>query len=185
MAGKSRSAGLSAVLLGALAFLAASEAKAITAVSEVEPNDTFATGQVISAHDGSTDITAFREAGGTNDFFLFQGQAGDLASFLTVDLGGGTFFDPVLFLLDPAGGTLTSDDDSGGGFAALINFVLPSTGVYGIGVGGFVTSDTFNYRLEIRGLTATPETVPEPATLALFGAGLAGLGWVARRRKAA
>lgn len=28
-------------------------------------------------------------------------------------------------------------------------------------------------------------SVPEPATIALFGAGLAGLGWIGRRRKAA
>jgi hypothetical protein len=27
--------------------------------------------------------------------------------------------------------------------------------------------------------------VPEPATLALFGAGLAGLGWIGRKRKTA
>ncbi|MEW6566629.1 MAG: pre-peptidase C-terminal domain-containing protein [Chloroflexota bacterium] len=71
---------------------------------------------------------------GEGDRWTFQGSAGDI---VTISMGS-ELIDCYLELLDPAGATIASDDDSGGNRDALINgFRLPSSGTYTIIASGY------------------------------------------------
>jgi PEP-CTERM motif len=170
-------------LIGAAATLLATSSAQATVFVEAEPNDTFATAQLL-LHDGSISLTGRRESSptnGFNDFFRFGATAGNQIVFRVNAIGGG---DPLIRLLDAAGGFLAQDDDGGGGLNSLINFNITQTSDYFAAVRGFGNS-VYNYELTVTGLTPSATgAVPEPAAWALMIAGFGLVGSAMRRRTA-
>jgi len=67
------------------------------------------------------------------DRYTFSGTGGKVA---TITMSSATF-DTYLYLRDPAGNVIKSDDDGGGGTNSRISFTLPSTGIYTIEATGY------------------------------------------------
>jgi hypothetical protein len=144
------------------------------------------------------------DAAGT-DFWRFFGTAGDVVTIRgdrtndQLDLAFSLYFgettaDESEFLVFVDWGGLTflafADDEiphpGPWGDPLLENFLLPSTGVYTIAIGGFASgASTAPYTYDLVMTGATPVAVPAPGALALIGVGLLGLGLVRRRRPTA
>jgi hypothetical protein len=77
------------------------------------------------------------------DRYTFSGIGGKVA---TIALSSSSF-DTYLYLRDPAGNVIKSDDDGGGGTNSRISFTLPSSGTYTIEATSYGTYATGAYSL--------------------------------------
>jgi hypothetical protein len=87
--------------------------------------------------------TGARGAGYYTDRYTFTGTGGKLA---TITLSSSSF-DTYLYLRDPAGNVIMSNDDGGGGTNSRISFTLPSTGTYTIEATSYGSNATGAYSL--------------------------------------
>ena len=146
----------------------------------------------------------FLDNGSLVDYWRFAGVAGQTVT-LTVDrlngnldpalsfYSGTTSADTSLFRSGTSWGGLTflgSLDDEKAAFLTpgpagdpSGSFLLASTGDYTVVVGGANSTDAGSYPYRLT-LTASAAPIPEPSVWAMFGLGLAGLGFLRRRRKA-
>ena len=147
----------------------------------------------------------FLETGTQIDFWRFAGVAGQTVTFDVSRLNGNldpamsfysgiTSADTSLFKAGSSWGGMTfigSLDDEhppaltpGPGGDPFGSFVLPTTGNYTIAIGGFDSTDAGSYPYRVTLTTTAVVAVPEPSTWAMFTIGLAGVGYLRRRKRA-
>ncbi|MEO6745677.1 MAG: PEP-CTERM sorting domain-containing protein [Caldimonas sp.] len=145
----------------------------------------------------------FLDNGSGVDYWRFAGVAGQTVSFAVDRLNGNldpglsfyagiTSADTSLFSAGSSWGGLTfigSLDDEKAAFLTpgpagdpLGSFVLASTGNYTVVVGGANSTDAGSYAYRLT-MTTAAAPIPEPSVWAMFGVGLAGLGYLGRRRR--
>lgn len=89
------------------------------------------------------------------------------------------FYPTDLYEAGPTSGTYTLDLTSYRNSSIRLEFGLEPDGWYDGGYGSIVTFSNFDYVTE----SNSQAPVPEPSTILLFGAGLAGLAGVSRRKR--
>jgi len=145
----------------------------------------------------------FLETGASVDFWRFAGVAGQTVTFDVARLNGNldpamsfysgtTTADTSLFRSSADWGGLTflgSLDDEhppalspGPDGDPFGSFVLPGTGNYTVAIGGSDSTDAGSYPYRLT-MTSAVAAVPEPSTWAMFTIGVAGLGYLRRRRR--
>lgn len=94
-----------------------------------------------------------------NDWFSVRLTAGTTYAIQLDSTGPAPLSDPYLRLYDITGVRLNSDDDSGAGLNALLNFTPINTGTYYLGASasGIYGTSTGNYTLSVAPVAVTPD----------------------------
>ncbi len=139
----------------------------VAKAAEVEPNDTPATANVLTAGDA---MSAAIDAAGDQDYFAFTASTGDAVDFETFP---GTAGDTKMYLYDVDGTTqLAYDDDGGTGYYSKFSYNFTADGTYYVRVIHYSASGTGTYIL-----TATAATPPPPPPANDTCAGAIALGY--------
>ena len=131
------------------------------------------------------------DVGTDDDFYSFEGEAGDLFNFEVISSGNSNIFDTVdsqITILDSDGNALNyfgqpafNDDEIETLDSIIIDLVLEDSGTFFIQVGNFGTS-TGDYELFFSRFNGV--AVPEPASTGIIMFGLIACGLKRRRRTA-
>jgi hypothetical protein len=124
-------------------------------------------GQTIGQALNNTDCQL--DDGSWADFYMFSGTAGQQVRLFM----NSSSIDSYLGLANETGTFVVEDDDSGGGWSALINATLPETGVYLILANSALPNQFGGYMLSLSGaqpctFTVSPGTAEVPATGGTF-----------------
>ena len=159
-----------------LAVLSCAGAPAAVIYNETEPNNTWATANVIAGHDGTLIINGSRVGDSTANYFRFPAVPGLFTG--TVCCSG----DPMLALFDPAGNMVAADDDSGPGLMPYIWYSIPTAGMWTVAVTGWPDwgfggggSTNWPYQATLTFGSPANSEIPEPGTWGLLAAGLVGV----------
>lgn len=170
-----------ALLLASL-VIAPGTVHAAVIFNESEPNNTWATANVIPSHDGTIIINGSRVGDSSADYFRFPVLAGD-----TLTANVCCYGDPMLALFDPLGNMVAANDDWYS-LMPYIAYVIPTSGLWTIAVTGYPDfgfsgggSYAWTYQATISMQRAASSEIPEPGTSVLMAAGLATVLALRRR----
>ena len=191
------------LIAGAVLALAAASANAVTICDAC----TYITGQAatnLGTHDpGTFDGSTFANSttGQNGDFdniWVFSVAPAGMASLDVIFLPiqnisnfAVKLFDVASFTCGAAGaacssltlGGLLANSTTNPTYASVLDFFGPLNGTYAFEVTGTISGLAEGQPASYAGNLQTVSAVPEPETFALFGAGLAALAWLQRRRK--
>lgn len=143
--------------------------------NEAEPNNTWATANVIAGHDGTLIISGSRVGDSSADYFRFPAVPGVFTG--TVCCSG----DPMIALFDPAGNTVAFNDDYYG-LMPYISYYIPTAGMWTVAVTGYPDygflgggSSGWVYQATLTFGSPANSEIPEPGTWGLLAAGLVGV----------
>jgi hypothetical protein len=160
---------------------------------EWEPNESAATASLIHRDMGRWVDVGFAALnnGADRDWFHIRMFAGEDITAITTPRGNNDLSSPdtIMALIGPNGTTILAANDDAGGLGSAVRFRITQTGIYFIAITGFGAGDPLNINTytnnsshgQTGNYALTVSAVPEPATMAVFGLGLAA--FAARRRR--
>lgn len=153
---------------------------------DIEVNNNLWTAQTIARPVGSfAEVGLLNLTPGDADFVKIKLYQGETLTAITTPLGNAQFTvpDTQMTLFDGIGSPLMSNDDAGTGNGSTIQYLVPVTGDYYIGISGYDDPLFAGSSTQAGNYALTLSVVPEPGALLAMGIGLAGLIRLRRRSR--